>query len=55
MAAKPIIQSTAPLSAEESRDLVRAVSAVRLSDSRRQTLSSYAAAVKQAFEKRATH
>lgn len=55
MAAKPIIESSAPLSLEESRELVLAVSRVRLTESRRQTLTSYAAAAKRAFEKRLTH
>jgi hypothetical protein len=55
MAAKPIIESSAPLSVEESRELVLAVSRVRLTESRRKTLTSYAAAAKRAFEKRLTH
>ncbi|MDG9928386.1 MULTISPECIES: hypothetical protein [unclassified Pseudomonas] len=52
MAAKPIIESTKPLSVEESRELVRIVGAVRLTDSRRHTLTAYAAAAQAAFKKR---
>jgi hypothetical protein len=52
MSAKPSIQSTAPLSREESRELVRAVTSVSLSESRRETLSGYAQAAQTAFAKR---
>lgn len=53
MAAKPAIESTAPLSLEASRALVRELSAVYLTPDRRSTLTSYAEAAKKAFEKRA--
>lgn len=54
MAAKPIIQPTAKLSHEESRELARAVLSVSLTASRRDTLNSYAAAAQRAFAKRMT-
>lgn len=52
MAAKPLIQPTGKLGHEDSRELVRNVFSVTLSDSRRATLKSYALEAQRAFAKR---
>lgn len=51
MAAKPVIESSYPLSVEESRALVSQLGKNGLTRDRKAVLCSYAAAVQKAFQK----
>ncbi|MDH4621478.1 hypothetical protein JW322_06750 [Pseudomonas syringae pv. papulans] len=52
MAAKPIIESSPVLSADESRTLLERLGTTGLTRERKATLCSYASAAQKAFQKR---
>jgi len=54
MAAKPVIEASAPLSKGESQALLACIGSRQLTESRKNTLKGYSAAVQRAFAKRSS-